>query len=114
MSSPRETLAFKEPMLPRHRIFVRSQAISRVQRKLEKESYPRLQMTLIAALTGAFGLLSSFVLLHQGVDSMALRYPLALALSYAMFLFLIWLWLRTNASDYADVPDLPSSFPSGG
>lgn len=85
-----------------------------MQRKLEAESYPRLQMTLIAALTGAFGLLSSFLLLREGVESMALRYPFALALAYAMFLFLIWLWLRTNAEDCADVPDLVNAFPSRG
>lgn len=84
------------------------------QRRLENESYPRLHMTLIAAVTGAFGLLSSFLLLHQGVESMALRYPLALTCAYAMFLFLIWLWLRTNAEDYLDLPDLSGSPSSTG
>lgn len=105
---------FAHIMPPRQRIFFRSQVVSRVQQKLEKESYPRLQMTLIAALTGAFGLLSSYILLLQGVDGMALRYPLALVLAYAMFLFLIWLWLRTNADDYTDIPDFPDALPSGG
>jgi hypothetical protein len=70
-------------------------------------------MTLIAALTGAFGLLSSFVMLRQGLDSMAMRYPLAVVLAYAMFLFLIWLWLRTHRDDYTDVPDLSPSSGSG-
>jgi hypothetical protein len=60
-------------MLPRHRIFVRSHAVLRAQRALEKTSYPRLQMTLIAALTGAFALLSSFVLLHQGIPVEPIR-----------------------------------------
>lgn len=101
-------------MPPRQRLFIRSQVVNRVQQKLEKESYPRLQMTLIAALTGAFGLLSSYILLLQGVDGMALRYPFALVLAYAMFLFLIWLWLRTNADDYTDIPDFPDTLPSGG
>lgn len=85
-----------------------------MRRKLEQQSFPRLQMTLIAALTGGFGLLSSFLLLHQGMDSMVLRYPLAVACAYAMFLFLIWLWLRVNASDYFDAPDLSGSTPSVG
>jgi hypothetical protein len=71
-------------------------------------------MSLIAALTGAFGLLSSFLLLRQGVDTMALRYPLALACAYAMFLFLIWLWLRTQASDWVDVPDGIGTLSPGG
>lgn len=97
---------------PRHHIFVRSHAILQARRKLEAESYPRLQMTLIAALTGAFGLLSSFLLLRQGVESMVVRYPTAVLLAYLMFLFLIWLWLRTNREDYVDVPDFSS--PSSG
>lgn len=97
---------------PRHHIFVRSHAILQARRKLEVESYPRLQMTLIAALTGAFGLLSSFLLLRQGVESMVVRYPTAVLLAYLMFLFLIWLWLRTNREDYVDVPDFSS--PSSG
>lgn len=101
-------------MPPRHRLFVRAQAVTRAQQQLEQYSYPRLQMSLIAALTGAFGLLSSFLLLRQGVDTMALRYPLALVCAYAMFLFLIWAWLRTKASDWVDVPNLADTLPSGG
>jgi len=94
-------------MAPRSRIFVRSLAVMRMRQKLEAKSYPRLQMSLITGLTGAFGLLSSFLLLHLGgVESMTLRYPLALACAYGMFLALIGLWLRTQAQDYLDLPDL--------
>ena len=73
-------------------------------------------MTLIAALTGGIGLLSSFVMLRLGLDSMAFRYPLAVCCAYLFFLFLVWLWLRTNAEDYADLPDLSPGFgnASGG
>lgn len=92
----------------------RNQAIRLATRRLQTKSSPRLQMTLIVALTGGFGLLSSFLLLLLGMDSMTLRYPVALGLSYGFFLFLIWLWLRTNREDYEDlpldavpVPDLP-------
>jgi hypothetical protein len=94
--------------------FERSSAILRVKRRLESQSFPRLQMTLIVALTGAIGLLASFALLRMGVESMAVRYPFALTLSYLFFLFLIWLWLRTKATDYLDVPDLPGSFQRSG
>ena len=76
-----------------------------------RDSFPRLQMMLLVALTGGFGLLASFTLLHLGVSSMALRYPLALAFAYAFFLFLIWLWLRTNAQDYLDASDLTDLLP---
>lgn len=69
-------------------------------------------MTLIVALTGGFGLLASFAMLHAGLDSMAARYPLALLSAYLFFLFLIWLWLRTNAEGYMDAPDIADLLPS--
>lgn len=67
-------------------------------------------MAFIVALTGATGLLASYLLLRAGVDGMAVRYPVALGMSYVFFLILVWLWLRTKAADYLDVPDLPG-FP---
>jgi hypothetical protein len=93
----------------------RSSVVVQLERQLREDSYPRLQMGLIVALTGAFGLLASFALLRSGIGSMALRYPLALGCAYLFFLFLLWLWLRTQAEDYvdlADAVDLP--FPGGG
>jgi hypothetical protein len=91
---------------PRRLRLTRSHAVLRLKRQLEQDSYPRIQMALIVALTGGSGLLCSFVLLRAGIDSMALRYPLALGGAYLVFLFLLWLWLRTSADDYhGDVPD---------
>ncbi len=113
-------------MSQRSPFFTRALAIRRVETHLRSDSFPRLQMMLLVALTGGFGLLASFLMLRLGLDSMALRYPLALAASYLFFLFLLWLWLRTKTSDYLDAPDLsgivqpsgqPASaidFPSGG
>jgi hypothetical protein len=83
----------------------RSLVIVRLKRRLEKESFPRIQMAFIVGLTGGGGLLCSFILLHSGVGSMAVRYPLALIGAYLCFLFLLWLWLRTRALDYLDLPD---------
>jgi len=92
----------------------RSHAIVRMQRRLEHESFPRIQMTLIVTLTGATGLLASFLMLRGGIESMAIRYPMALANAYLAFLFMLWLWLRTKPDDYhLDVPDF-SGAPSGG
>lgn len=91
--------------------FTRSHAVLRMRRQLEENAYPRLQMGLLVALTGAAGWLFSFALLAYGVHNMALRYPLALAMAYAFFLCLLWLWLRTEAQDYADAPDLVSVLP---
>lgn len=67
----------------------RTQVVGLLQRHLEADSYPRLQMGLIVALTGGVGLLCSFVLLRLGMSTMALRYPLALLGAYAFFLFLL-------------------------
>lgn len=70
-----------------------------------RESYPRLQMSLIVSLTAGVGMLSSFVMLQLGLEVMAVRYPLALMVAYLFFLFFIWLWLRTKAEDYIDLPN---------
>lgn len=85
----------------------RAIAIRRVTGRLAAESFPRLQMALLVGVTAGFGLLASFGMLRLGIESMTLRYPLALALAYDFFLFLIWLWLRSKASDYLDLPDVP-------
>jgi hypothetical protein len=79
--------------------------------RLNKDGYPRLQMSLLVALTGGAGLLASFLLLHSAaVEAMHVRYPAAVGCAYLAFLFLLWLWLRTKADDYLDgsidIPDL--------
>ena len=87
----------------------RSRNVHKVREELEREGYPRLQMSLIVALTGGAGFGFSYGLLQGGVHAMALRYPVALGLAYLVFLLLIWLWLRTSASDWVDGHvDVPS------
>lgn len=83
----------------------RDEAVGRLRRDLQVHGWPRSQMTLLVALTGGSGLLASFLLLQAGLDSMALRYPLALLVAYGVFFLLLWLWLRTRSEDWADVPD---------
>lgn len=73
-------------------------------------------MMLIVALTGLGGFLASFAMLRLGVQSMALRYPLAVGAAYLVFLLLLWLWLRTKRDDY-DIDDPGIDLgrgPSGG
>lgn len=101
----------RNPMPPLNLGHLRSLAIERVKKRLMHASFPRLQMTLIVALTGGVGLLSSFVMLQLGVETMAIRYPLALAVAYLFFLFCLWLWLRTKAQDYIDLPDWTLALP---
>lgn len=87
--------------------FHRRTEIVRLRAELERNGFPRLKMLLIVGLTGGAGLVASYCLLRWGgVDSMALRYPLALCIAYVVFLFLLWLWLRTDAEDYGDIPDV--------
>ena len=101
----------------KHRLFGsdRSRNVHKVREELERDGYPRLQMSLIVALTGGAGFGFSYGLLQGGVYAMALRYPLALGLAYLVFLLLIWLWLRTSASDWVDGGvDVPTGSWSSG
>lgn len=78
-----------DPMTRRSPLITRALVIRRVEAQLRSNSFPRLQMMLLVALTGGIGLLVSSSMLRLGLDSMAIRYPLALALSYLFFLFLL-------------------------
>ena len=86
----------------------RQELIEKVRGRLERHSLPRLQMSILLALTGATGFLSSFILLKLGVDSMALRYPVAVALAYGVFLLLLRIWLRLQRDGWesVDIPDV--------
>ncbi|MEP7042452.1 MAG: hypothetical protein ABI843_05285 [Dokdonella sp.] len=84
----------------------REREVERMRLALERNEYPRLRMLLIVALTGGCGFLASVVMLHHGVESIALRYPLALCAAYAAFLLLLWAWLRSRPRDYFDAPDI--------
>jgi len=87
----------------------RGREIARIRRLIERLHAPRLQMALIVALTGAVGLLASFALLHAGVDSLWLRYPVAVALAYLAFLLFLWFWLRLRSADLLDFLQIDTS-----
>lgn len=81
---------------------------------------PRVQMTLLLALTGGAGFLTSYLLLRAGLDRMALRYPLAVGVAYLVFFLLLRLWIALQsdadeiASDAVDVVDLGTDVLSAG
>ncbi|HEX8638930.1 MAG TPA: hypothetical protein VF692_12755, partial [Pyrinomonadaceae bacterium] len=79
----------------------RARQIDSIKKRLLSESFPRLQISVILAITAMSGFLFSFALLNVGVSSMALRYPIAISLAYCVFLLLlrIWLWLQNNRAD---------------
>jgi len=61
---------------------------------LERRYSPRLHMSCILAASGLTAMLASTFLLGFGVDSMVVRYPIAITLAYATFLVGVWTWLR--------------------
>jgi hypothetical protein len=102
---------------PKFKITSRQQLIRRIKNQLESRGYPRLQMMLLVALTGGAGFLASYSLLRSGIDTLAVRYPLAVGAAYIAFLLLLWLWLRTKPDDYEGLDEVASdifeSLPEG-
>ncbi|HEY0502584.1 MAG TPA: hypothetical protein VGD42_03725 [Lysobacter sp.] len=91
--------------------------VHRTRLQLERHEWPRVQMSLIVLATGAIGLLASFLLLRAGLDSMALRFPLAILIAYGAFLLLMWAWMRWRGDAVPDVLDASVDVPlprSGG
>ena len=68
---------------PQH-FTARAKLVERMRERLDAQSYPRLQMSLIVSLTGLAGLLASASLLKLGLHSMAWRYPAALLAEVAL------------------------------
>src|SRR5262245_2464710 len=71
----------------------REELIEKTEARLLRHSLPRLQMSIVVALTGAAGFLTSYTLLQLGMDAMAVRYPLAVGAAYGVFLLLLRAWL---------------------
>lgn len=80
----------------------RGSEIARARQQLQRGGWPRLQMALIVLVTAVAGLVGSHVLRLGGMDSMPLRYPLAVLLAYLVFLLLMWIWLRVRGDAMAD------------
>lgn len=85
----------------------REKKIEFIKRKLLRDGLPRVQISLILALTAVSGFLASFAMLRAGISSMTFRYPVAIAAAYCVFLLLlrVWLWLQKNRLD-ADLTGL--------
>lgn len=100
-TSARETQSATGPRVRRRRL-TRAVAVQRIRARLLREGFPRVQMFILVSLTGLAGFGASAGMLAAGIDTMALRYLLAMGLAYIVFLSLLWLWLRTSAADYVD------------
>jgi len=79
-------------------------AVERMRTLLLREGFPRIQMFILVSFTGLAGFGASVAMLAAGIDTMALRYMLAMGAAYIVFLLLLWLWLRTSAADYLEFP----------
>lgn len=92
----------------------RAGELVRARQHLRERGWPRLQMALIVALTGAAGFLASHLLRLAGIDAMLLRYPMAVLLAYGVFLLLMWIWIRWRWDNVLDgrSPDVGSGSPS--
>ena len=101
-AAPRRTTA-------RDRTFNRQHEVGRVRTLIERLESPRLQMMVIVALTGAVGLLASYLMLVAGLHAMWLRYPLAVAIAYLAFLGILWLWLRAGERSHERNDELDSN-----
>jgi len=83
----------------------RSHLVSSLKARIEKDGYPRLQMMLMVMMTGLIGFLSSFILLHSGMQTMWLRYLCAFGIAYIGFIGLLRVWLVTQREHVADVAE---------
>jgi hypothetical protein len=105
----------------------RVHTIDAIRARLAARGSPRLQMSVIIAITGAAGFLASYALLHAGMTRMIVRYPTSVGIAYAVFLGCLWYWLRRHRlrvarreakarrSDWIevlDVSNVPFSFGS--
>jgi hypothetical protein len=87
----------------------RGQAVAILRRRIEIRYWPRFGAFMIACVTAAFGLLFSAILWRVGVESMAWRFPIAVALSYGVLLLLLYSWSRRDWWDWGD----PNFWPNG-
>jgi hypothetical protein len=91
--------------------FSRKVEVNRILEKLQKENFPRIQMSFLVLITLGMSLLISYSLLSMGINSLWLRYFCTCIGAYGIFLFLLWLWIRTRIEDFSgleNISELPS------
>ena len=94
----------------------RLRVVKRVEAWLRYNDTPRFHMFLIVGTTGSAAFLFSFVLLHLGLDSMCIRYAIAVAMAYLVFLILLRVWLnyQENSHSYSTTEEILNSLPTDG
>ncbi|HET9228604.1 MAG TPA: hypothetical protein VFR31_18140 [Thermoanaerobaculia bacterium] len=87
----------------KRRLFSREDQVRKVKDRL---SAPRFQMMILLALTGGAGFLTSWGLLRGGMDSMALRYPIAVGAGYLVFFLLLRIWIELHRDPLDHIVDV--------
>ena len=86
----------------RRRLFSREDQVRKIRDRL---TAPRFQMMILLALTGGAGFLTSWALLRGGMDSMALRYPIAVGAGYLVFFVLLRIWIALQSDPLEHLGD---------
>jgi hypothetical protein len=79
---------------PNHRW--RERAVAVLRRYYERERFPRLIVMVLLLVTGGVGFLASAAMLWLGVNTMWIRYSLAVLAAYGAFIALIRLWAESE------------------
>ena len=96
------------------RYTARAKLVLRMKAQLNAQSWPRLQMMVIVALTGLAGLLASASFHKLGLHNMAVRYPLAtLVADGALDLVLVAAPSSVDALQAALPPEWSALVPVG-
>jgi len=80
----------------------RSTLVAAIRRRLDRQTFPRVIVLAMLVTAGAASFLCSAIALRTGIDSMAVRYPLATASGYIVFLLLIRFWIAVRRGWYPD------------
>ncbi len=88
----------------------RSQLVARARERMARTGAPRVLLSLIMIFAACAAFVASIVTLRLGLDSMMLRYPLAVIVGYVTFLVFIRGWIawhrRGRWSESGTVGDL--------
>ncbi len=94
------------------RATLRERTVEGLKAWIQQANYPRLQMTLMVALTCLSGFIASWLLMHLGMVHLGWRYGLAVGAAYLAFLGMLRIWLhfegrriQVGAPDGEDVGD---------
>lgn len=73
---------------------LRARTVEGLRTYLQQTNYPRLQMTLMVALTSLSGFVASWLMMQLGLVHLGWRYGLAVGIAYLAFLGLLRIWLH--------------------